>query len=335
MWQVVNRTPYGAERNWVRDKNGGHQWIVAVKGTFDVSPSGELQVADEQPEPLFAAEYEGEDGQSSVRFDLDLGPLKPATDVWVAGHARPPGDKPVHELPISLRFVEVNKTLLVRGENVFHTGLGGLSTTRPRPFTSMPVVYERAFGGVDESASNPAHHRMYMANPVGVGFSLSASRLEQQPAPNVVYPGKDLAKSGPAGFGAIASHWSPRAELAGTYDAAWVEQRKPLLPADYDSRFTLCAPADQRSKAGHLPAGTRIELVNMTPNGVMSFELPRVRPTFCTHFGIRRKEHPCVVASVILLPDELKVQVVWQSSLDVGPKQLDYLDHTIVEEVTV
>jgi len=48
MWMIDNDTSYGSERNWVRDKNGLHLWIVAVKATFDVSPNGPLKLADEQ-----------------------------------------------------------------------------------------------------------------------------------------------------------------------------------------------------------------------------------------------------------------------------------------------
>lgn len=51
-----------------------------------------------------------------------------------------PRERPVTELPISLRFADVEKTLLVRGDNVFHSGALGLTTTAPRQFLRMPVV---------------------------------------------------------------------------------------------------------------------------------------------------------------------------------------------------
>jgi len=71
----------------------------------------------------------------------------------------------------------------------------------------MPVVYERTYGGFDRTDPDPSRHRMYAPNPVGVGFATRSAHLEHTPGPNVVVPGKDLAKAGPAGFGAIASHW--------------------------------------------------------------------------------------------------------------------------------
>ncbi len=333
MWQLANQTPYAAERNWVRDKQGAHRWIVAVKATFMIPLRGPLELADEQRPPIFAPEYHGEDGVSSLRYDADLGPLKPTTDVWVVGHACAPRDQPVAELLTSLRVGAIKKTILVRGDNEFRSGLSGLTTTVPRPFVRMPIVYERAYGGVDTSATDPSRHRIYTRNPVGVGFGISVSRLDRQPGPNVVYPGQDFLKAGPAGFGAIASHWSPRSELAGTYDARWMRERRPLLPADYDDRFVLCSPLDQRM-AGHLPSGTPVELTHMTPEGLLRFEIPAPRLRFRTRFGTRTCEHPGILASVVLEPDNRCVGLVWQTSLPVPPTQIDHLDQTVIEEVS-
>lgn len=228
MWQVINHTPYAAECNWVRDKHGAHDWVVAVKASFHVGPGGALRLTDVQPPPLLAPEYHGEAGASSLRNDADLGPLKPATDVWVIGHACAPRGRPVTELPVSLRFAGMDKTLLVRGENFLVVGVTGLRTTVPRPFVRMPLIYERAYGGADTSMSDPRSHRIDVRNPVGVGFVSGTERREDSPGPNVVYPGRDIAGAGPAGFGAIASYWSPRAELAGTFDERWMSGRRAL-----------------------------------------------------------------------------------------------------------
>ena len=83
MWALDNRTAYAAERNWIRDKNGVHHWLVAVKATFDVALDGRLKLADEQPPPLLEPEYRGEPGSSSLRLDSDLLAVKPGTTVAV------------------------------------------------------------------------------------------------------------------------------------------------------------------------------------------------------------------------------------------------------------
>jgi hypothetical protein len=45
MWAVDNKTPYGADRAWIRDKAGAHQWLVAVKATFDIGEQGPRALA--------------------------------------------------------------------------------------------------------------------------------------------------------------------------------------------------------------------------------------------------------------------------------------------------
>ena len=33
MWALKNHTPYAAATGWGRDRNGVHEWLVAVKAT--------------------------------------------------------------------------------------------------------------------------------------------------------------------------------------------------------------------------------------------------------------------------------------------------------------
>jgi len=103
MWALKNQTPYAAERNWTRDKHGVHWWLVAVKATFDIAPSGRLTLADEQPPPVLAPEYLGEPGRSSLRHDSELLAVKPNTDILVHAHAHAPGGKPAPTVPVALR----------------------------------------------------------------------------------------------------------------------------------------------------------------------------------------------------------------------------------------
>ena len=44
MWQVDNRTPFAAERGWVRGRDGTEIWLVAVKATFYILPDGSTEV---------------------------------------------------------------------------------------------------------------------------------------------------------------------------------------------------------------------------------------------------------------------------------------------------
>jgi hypothetical protein len=326
VWALKNNTPYGAERTWLRDRDGNHLWLVAVKATFQVAPDGQLRLADEQPVPLHAGEYLGEPGASSLRYEADLTQPKPTTDVLLIGTARAPGGQPVARLPVAMRVGDISKQLLVHGMRNYRRG--GIEPTEPEPFVELPLIYEWAFGGTDTTDADPRRHASFPRNPVGKGFAVRPGGLAGSPAHRI----EDARGSpAPAGFGPIAAHWSPRREWAGTYDAAWERDRQPLLPADYDERFTLCAPVDQRA-ATPMRGGEPVELVHLTPAGLLRFDLPKVYPIFITYFGRRRVDHRGRLATVILEPDRAEVQLVFQSALPVAPMDVDYLDQTVVAE---
>jgi hypothetical protein len=324
MWRVVNLTPFAAAATWTRDVSGAHLWVVACKAQYVIAKDGTLDLHPDQPEPLLAPEFHGEDGLSSVRFDADLGLPKPSTDVLVNGTAHAPNGKPATSVPVALRFAGVEKTLVVQGERVFRSGIAGLVPGPAAPFVTKPIRYELAYGGTaGMRADDPTKGRMDARNPIGRGFGAEVG----DSVPCVEFPGGMNPSRGPAGFGALASHWAPRSALCGTYDAAWIEHRKPLLPKDYDDRFALSSPLDQRAKAPVGP-GTRFDLVNMEPSGVLAFALPNVCPSFVTRFGNRRVEHRASLATVTIEPSSREVSLVWQGSLPVTRQDVEYLDET-------
>lgn len=328
MWALLNDTPYGAERTWTRDRDGRHLWIVAIKATYDIDEAGALRLADEQPPPLLEPVHFGDPRSSSVRYDAEVVEPKPATDVIINATAYAPHGKPARTVEVAARIHGREKTLLVHGPRVFQRSGGGVTPSGPEPFTRHPIVYEWAYGGHDLGGADPRRHVVDLRNPVGRGVAARIADLVDTPAFRVAYP---RSSSEPAGFGAIAIHWSPRRELAGTYDDAWSRTRRPLLPADYDARARLCSPVDQRP-AGHLVGGEHIALRNMTPGGSLAFTIPRVSLDFTTHFRELKALHHGTLGTVVVEPDLGRVSLVWQTSLIVGPRDLDNLDATVIRE---
>lgn len=331
MWGLTNQTPYAAERAWVRDKTGHHHWIVAVKGTFDIAADGTLSVADEQLPPVMVPEHFGEPGESSLRFDGDLVLGKATTEVLVNGHAYALRGKPATSVAVGLVVGPIQKTLVVHGPRVYFEGVGGITTSTAMAFERCPIRYEEAYGGSDLSDPDPRKQRLDPRNPVGKGVKARTADLVNTPAHRVEYPRGEPSKAGPAGFGAIASHWSPRRELAGTYDAQWAKHVKPLLPSDYDERFTLCAPPDQRAPT-HLRGGEPVHLVNMTPDGGLRTALPKVDLHCTTRINGRRERRRATLVTVILEPDQRHLMAVWHTSLPVRATEVDHLVETVVEE---
>jgi hypothetical protein len=330
MWAIRNQTPYKAESTWSRNKEGIHEWIVAVKATFDIKADGSLILADEQLKPLLMPEYHGEPGESSLRYDADLVSPKPTTDLLLNATAYAPKGRPSKSFLVSIRAGSIHKEIRVMGHRRWKWGLLGLKPTTVEPVGQLPILYEYAFGGYDQTSSDPAKQRMDARNPVGRGVYYRSGHKENQALHNFEYPTGSLKRAGPAGFGAIDSFWSPRRELCGTYDKRWEQHRLPLLPEDWDPRSLLCSPEDQRPKR-HLRGGEPVELVGLTPSGVLRFSLPKVYLTFSTRIDGRVEEHRGRLGTVIIEPDHPRVIMVWQSVLLCSTNG-DYLDETIVRE---
>ncbi len=333
MWTLTNNTPFAAERTWVRDKNGAEVWLVAVKGTFSIEPDGSIQLAEEQEEVNIAPKFRGDPQSASLLYDTDLPHTKKNTDILIEGHAYAPHGQPMTKVDVTLKVANIKKTLRVIGARVWQKSLLGVSLSRPQPFVKMPLTYELAFGGTDQSSNNPKHHGWEPRNPIGCGFATKADHLIGKPAPNVEDPSSLISnwkqRPRPMSFGPIAGHWSPRVELAGTYDENWGKNRQPLLAEDFNENYYQCAQQDQQAK-GYLKGEELFELYNMTPTGVLKFSLPRISIGFTTHFDDNTtEEHRAVLHTVIVKPDFPKVVMVWHTNLECHHKVLKLLNTTI------
>lgn len=330
MWQIENRTPFAAERGWVRDRDGAEVWLVAVKATFDILPDGGTVPSSVQPPVLRVAEHHGEPGHSSIKYEADLVLTKRTTDIIVVGHAHAPGGVPVKELDVGFKVGPVQKMLRVFGDRHW----GAFGATGAEPFVKMPLVYERAYGGVDRQSGSPDKDWEWR-NPVGTGFAVSGGNATGLVLPNVEHPddliGSWRDRPAPAGFGVVASHWQPRAGWAGTYDERWMKTRQPLLAEDLDDRFFQCAPADQQTP-DFLLGGEPVVLLRMAPGGGdLRFNLPRLHLGFETRFtdGSREIHKQRRLHTVILEPDFPRVSLVWHTALPCHFK-VQKLERTVV-----
>lgn len=325
MWALDNRTPFAAARSWTRDRTGLHRWLVAVKATYTISPDGRLTLAEQQLPPLLAPEHFADPSASSIRYEADVGPDKPSTDILLNASAHAPHGRPVASVTVTLRVGTLTKTLRVHGERVYEAG----GASPAVPFLTRPIRYELAWGGSDTRSIDREHQTIDLRNPIGRGHA--GTRMAGKHAHCIEYLDGHPARRGPAGFGAIAGWWTPRRQYAGTYDDAWARTKRPLLPDDHDDRFDLCAPADQN--AGLLGGGERIELEHMTPAGSLRLTVPRVHLEFRTTLGTRRIDHHGRVASVLVEPDDMRLVLTWRTSLPVASPDAAYLDQTTISAV--
>jgi hypothetical protein len=307
---LENRTPFAAATHVQANAEGQEVLLAMFSASFEASEQGaELKPADEQLPVMFGDVPFGDPALSSNRYEADIVPAKPMAEVIVNGTAHAPKGNPVREMQVGLRIGNVRKMLNIVGDRIYDTG----SYSAPHPFRTMPIVYERAYGGTAPDGS--ADQR----NPVGVGFHhvLSTHRAVKTQAPNVTYPGEPFLSPAdrprPAGFGALGRGWQPRIGYSGTYDQAWIDTQWPLPPRDFDPRYNLCAPADQ-----HLPqfSGREdVSLVGLTPTGRWDFRLPRIVAPLRLVYNDRVEEHAFHADTVIIEPDLWRVTLKARLSL--------------------
>lgn len=202
--------------------------VIVVKGTYTAVDNAVCVDAPAQ-RPVHGAIHWDDDPAASLRFDTDFAIFKPRAECLLAGTAHAPRGAPAAAVEVSFRVGGVYKSLLVAGDRA-------TDEASPTPFASMPLRWERAYGGAK-----------LLANPVGVGIDLVDTPAgRRRPRPNLENPHHTTDRDEPWGAFPLAMHWSPRCALTGTYDDRWFRTRWPWLPDDLDWRFYNAAPLDQQ-----------------------------------------------------------------------------------------
>ena len=311
----VNETRSTTQPVPLVDREGRDVVVVHVKQTFVVGDRGAVTLAhDPSPIRLHDVARDPENPRSSVLFPSDVGLDKWGTDVVVVGDVVSP--RPVKVLDVAVQVKARVAPLRVHGPRVYYDGVLGVVVGPAAPFERVALVYENAYGGATDDLA-----LVELANPSGVGIAKRPADLVGTRAPQVEHPERPHVSAAdrhvPMGFGAIASHWSPRRELFGTCDERWRESRMPLYPADTDVRFANVAHPSLRFEEP-LVAGDQIAVVGLS-EAPFVFALPGL----CSHVqarfdGPERRAFPVVIDTVLLLPNERRVEVMGRVVVPVG-----------------
>lgn len=168
-----NTTPFLAERFVSTDKTGQKHCVVVVRATFDVNDQGRCVPASEQVPFVYCDQHHGDPGTTSVRFETDFAPVKPRVDVLVHASAVSPKGEPVTRLQVGFAGAGIHKLAVVSGDRVWTLGVTGIVASPPSPFTSIPLSWDRAFGGSDQSHEDETKRGSDLRNLAGVGFHLN------------------------------------------------------------------------------------------------------------------------------------------------------------------
>jgi uncharacterized protein YjbI with pentapeptide repeats len=243
------------------------------------------------------------DPARSVEAPSELSPIKPMAEVTLVGHAYAPAGRAVEAHAVRLavfgpRGALVDRTLHVLGER----SEGG----RPRPFSRMPLVWERAVGGPGTD------------NPVGVapGSGRAANVLDPHDA------------TLPACFAPLSRYWPEAKRSLGAASRRAVDAREPALPEGFDGAYFQDAPASQRVPA--LAGDEWLVLDGLHPAlPRLQTRLPGVLVSAMAYDGLGR------AAPVALALDTVAIEVDRQLATLLFRGSLDVAAATALDDVTV
>lgn len=319
MLQLKNNTPFSAAMAMFPNEQGVDTLYTIVKATFNIGQQWTLP--DEQLEPQKEDVYWGKPAESSVRFSSDYHTGKASTDIIMTGMACSREQQLVRQMDVSLSVGNLNKTIRVFGDRRWDQG----RISSPEAFASIPLIYERAFGGKD--VVDGQNRAMEGRNPVGRGFAghKKESEINGMFLPNIESP-HDLIQHYqdapvPQGFAPIASSWYPRAHYAGTYDERWQKNRAPYLPEDYNQKFMNVSHPDLIA-SGFLKGGEPVKISGMHPLGELAFNLPVLNLVNKVLIGGKEIASAFLLETVHLDPNQLQISLVFRSSFVCDKKAL-------------
>jgi len=321
---------------------------VLAKRTYDIIP-GQACGRAERTNPLVKVDVyydNGDPENSTVQYETDLTPFKIATDVIVIARAHAPGAKPVAQMEVSVEVAGRKKVIRVTGDRrCIYRDKSVPAFTEPAPFTEMEIRYDRAYGGQD-TQSNPDLPFYYPRNQAGKGIVVKNLRqsVEGLVLPNLEDP-QDLLTPDrlilgerdrwnrqplPQGFGWFQRTWYPRCSFVGSVpgdvdlDEPMREELLGLVPKgqvalarqfklpSFDVRFNNGASLGLIFP--FLSGGEPVRLLNLTPEGQLSFSLPKETPRIMLDIGLGENELKPVLHTVCVRVAERQVDLVWRGA---------------------
>jgi hypothetical protein len=317
----VNQTQFLAGWTLGFEPDGRELMVVAVKGTFLIPDGAEDPSLSQVQVPLTEAdEFTGEPGLSATRYESDYAHKKRFCDVLLNGCAYAPGGTPVEEVTVTMQVASMTKSFRVVGNRVWNSGLLSAEPSWPQPFTSLPITYDRAYGGAEIDETQPAKCETYRKNPVGAGYyPLSkGGALNGKPLPNTEELGTRITTPkgsyAPMSFGPVGRNFEHRALFAGTYDDHWLKSRAPFFPRDFDYRYFQAAPPDQQLP--YLTGGQSVVLRNLSADGYKAFRIPAIAmPVLFIAGRGRATLSDAAIDTLLIEPDLQRFTLTWRSFL--------------------
>lgn len=243
----------------------GHGCALSVYACFPLREEDRQTLLGEGPmwEALMAA-LEPEE-------IFDEGYAKPRAEFLLYGACHPPKDAQAME--VGVQVGDKKKRLQIFGERLFD----GKKAMPPRPLRPVPLDWKHAYGGPDHAD-----------NPLGMGHGELATGAFLPQIMRLQDHVDDLQHAVADCFRAMPPQWPQRAHHLGPFDADWLANDWPELPASSDREFFCTAPEDQRLQ-GYFRGDEELELEGVHPKRPhILCALPGLRP----RLFVTRRDRP-------------------------------------------
>jgi len=323
---LINQTPIAADVRVATLEGTPHRYgLLVAKATFEILADGSTRLDTQTPFPLFEEDEPTPFGlmpQDSVpRQDRKL-------EVIVLGQAYSTG-RP--QMLVELAVGGYRQSLLVSGDRWWIAQQGGGRCSDASPFQTMPLTWERAFGGsvecwIDADSVIDLDHPMNkygrgfdpsgLARDVGKAFVSPAGYPQLSPdfmrlLPNVEHPQAPIRS------------WSddPRAYCWATIptDIGLHLQRAHDYMAHYGRPLTQQQMLEIVYHRAHPdwildipPIDTVVALSGMTPGPRLAFRIPRLRVLADYELGERTGVRELEPQLLMLLPEQSRFYLVYR-----------------------
>jgi len=342
--RIKNARPFPTAIAFGRSADDALFLAVIVKATLELRGSGLKPREALKQLPIFTNDepYNPKEPGGTLRFESDLVPFKPRSDVILVGHAYAPFGRPTRTVDVEIKVGALGKKLRVFGDRAWsfpseqHDAIPYVAG--PADFVQMPLTWDRAFGGVDKTAPIVGSRKPWSErNYLGQGFcgARTVASINNTRLPNIEDPDDPIrtwdSNPRPAGCGFFPRNSRPRVEWFGTFDDQWKAQRAPKMPVDFS--FAAYNGADLQLQASpYLLGNEAVRLTNVLPGGGNAdFSLPGLVPRLTVAQGSAVRTAPANLDTLVFVPDDALMYMVWRATLAIETEDASDVSEICIE----
>jgi len=304
--------------------------MLVAKATYQLR-AGRCELDPARSHPIYASDLETPLG---ILPRDDLPRSDPAFEVILLGQAHAPGGTACERMTVSLSVGEARRDLQVVGDRRWESHLLRRRPSAPTPFLTMPLTWQRAFGGssrieIDrESFVDVCDVR----NPAGRGFdhAREAASLGRHLRCPKGYPhfSQERALANLEAGGAAVRSWDdapvPSCWATMPMTSAMHGMRIPSEPGKPEAGPGLLHRAHPDWVLAQPPAsGAQVTLAGASSDGRISFSLPNAQVAIDVTAGGRLISVTATPQMLVLLPEERAFYLVHRAFFTVPPPSGD------------